>query len=114
MAEEFYTLQVAGLTRRLPICPVNEKLSIAAFVMFSDVEMTVACATELVKKAPKCDVIITAESKGIPLAYEMARQLGITYVVARKMPKLIRIYRIPDPIDESIVRNMHEVMKKLN
>ncbi|HOV41616.1 MAG TPA: phosphoribosyltransferase family protein [Oscillospiraceae bacterium] len=88
MAEEFYTLQVAGLTRRLPICPVNEKLSIAAFVMFSDVELTVACATELVKKAPKCDVIITAESKGIPLAYEMARQLGITYVVARKMPKL--------------------------
>lgn len=85
---EFYTLNVAGLTRQLPICPVNEKLDIAAFIMFSDVEMTVKCAEELAKKAPECDVIITAESKGIPLAYEMAKQLGITYYVARKSVKL--------------------------
>lgn len=83
-----YTLNVAGLTRELPICPVNEKLDIAAFVMFSDVELTVAAAKELLKKTPECDVIITAESKGIPLAYEMARQLGIRYIVARKSVKL--------------------------
>jgi len=80
-----YTLNVAGLTRELPICPVNEKLDIAAFVMFSDVELTVAAAKELLKKTPECDVIITAESKGIPLAYEMARQLGIRYIVAREI-----------------------------
>ncbi len=87
---EFYTLNVAGLTRELPICPVNDKLDIAAFVMFSDIELTVATATELIKKIPECDVIITAESKGIPLAYEMARQLGngMKYIVARKMAKL--------------------------
>lgn len=46
-----YRLQVAGLTRDLPICPLNEKLDIAAFVMFSDVELTVACAEELLKNA---------------------------------------------------------------
>ncbi len=85
--EKFYTLKVAGLTRELPICPINDKLDIAAFVMFSDCELTVRCAEELIKKIPKCDVIVTAESKGIPLAYEMAKQLGIKYLVARKTVK---------------------------
>lgn len=85
-----YKLKVAGLERDLPICPVNEKLDIAAFVMFSDVEITVATATELLKKVPEFDVIVTAESKGIPLGYEMARQAGngMKYIVARKMAKL--------------------------
>ena len=85
---DVYTMKIAGLERHLPLCPVNKNLDIAAFVMFSDVELTVACATELIKKAPAADVIVTAESKGIPLAYEMARQLGIKYIVARKSTKL--------------------------
>ena len=86
--DKFYTLKVAGLERKLPICPINEKLYIAGFVMFSDVELTVAAAKELIKKVPEHDVIVTAESKGIPLAYEMARQLDEKYIVARKMNKL--------------------------
>ncbi len=86
--DKFYTLKVAGLERKLPICPINEKLYIAGFVMFSDVELTIATATELIKKVPEHDVIVTAESKGIPLAYEMARQLNEKYIVARKMNKL--------------------------
>ena len=85
---DVYTMKIAGLERHLPLCPVNKNLDIAAFVMFSDVELTVACATELIKKATTADVIVTAESKGIPLAYEMARQLGIKYIVARKSTKL--------------------------
>lgn len=97
---EFYTLHVAGLERQLPICEVNEHLDIAGFVMFSDVEITVACAAELLKKAPEFDVIVTAESKGIPLAYEMARQAagGMKYIVARKMPKLY----MRDPISVDV------------
>lgn len=86
--DKFYTLKVAGLERQLPICPINEKLYIAGFVMFSDVELTIATAKELIKKVPEHDVIVTAESKGIPLAYEMARQLNEKYIVARKMNKL--------------------------
>ena len=86
--ENVYTLNIAGLTRQLPICKVNDKLSIAAFIMFSDVELTVACATELLKKCPEFDVIVTAEAKGIPLAYEMSRQSGKHYIPARKGPKL--------------------------
>lgn len=86
--DEFYTLQVAGLTRKLPVCRLNEKMSIAAFIMFNDVELTVACAKELLTKAPEFDVLVTAEAKGIPLAYEMSRQSGKPYITARKGVKL--------------------------
>ena len=82
-------LKVAGLERDLPICPVNEHLDIAAFVIFGDVELTVACARELIQKMPPHDIMITAESKGIPLIHEMARQTGENrYILARKAPKL--------------------------
>ena len=85
----FYTMKVAGLQRDLPICPVNEKLYIAGFVIFGDPELTECCARELLKKAPAYDYIITAEAKGIPLAHEMARQAGdARYILARKGPKL--------------------------
>ena len=85
----YYTMTVAGLQRNLPICPLNDKLSIAGFVIFGDPELTVACARELLAKAPEYDYIITAEAKGIPLAHEMARQAGnAKYILARKGPKL--------------------------
>lgn len=84
-----YTLSVAGLKRELPLCKVNDSLYIGAFVMFGDVELTIACASELLKKAPEFDIMITAESKGIPLLYEMARQIKAdNYILARKGPKL--------------------------
>lgn len=85
----FYEMTIAGLKRQLPLCRINDELYIGAFIMFSDVEITRRCAEELLRKAPDFDVIITAESKGIPLAYEMARQTETDdYVVARKGPKL--------------------------
>lgn len=85
----YYHMTVAGLERDLPICAVNENLSIAGFVIFGDQELTVACARELLKRAPEYDYIITAEAKGIPLAHEMARQAGdAKYILARKGPKL--------------------------
>lgn len=85
----YYRMTVAGLERDLPICPVNDKLYIAGFVIFGDQELTVACARELLKRAPEYDYILTAEAKGIPLAHEMARQAGdAKYILARKAPKL--------------------------
>ena len=84
-----YKIKVAGLERSLPLCAVNDELYIAAFVIFGDVELTVACARDLLKIAPEHDVLITAESKGIPLVYEMARQHSENrYLIARKAPKL--------------------------
>lgn len=85
---ETYHLEVAGLERELPVCPLGNGISIAGFVMFSDVELTIACATELLKRVPEHDVLLTAESKGIPLAYEMSRQSGKRYILARKSQKL--------------------------
>jgi len=84
-----YSMTVAGITRSLPLCPISDTLSIGAFVIFGDQELTVACAKALLDKAPAYDYLITAEAKGIPLAHEMARQHGdAKYMLARKAPKL--------------------------
>ncbi len=86
---KYYPMKIAGLDRQLPICPLNDKLSIGAFVIFGDYELTVAAAGELLKLAPEYDYLITAEAKGIPLIHEMARQHGDKkYMLARKGAKL--------------------------
>ena len=83
-----YEIDIAGLKRQLPICPVSDTLSIGAFVIFGDVELTEHCARELLKRAPEYDYLIAPEAKAIPLIYEMARQSGANdYIVARKKAK---------------------------
>lgn len=83
-----YELVLNGIKRQLQLCPISDDLFIAGFIMFGDVELTMSVADSLLKQAPKFDVIVTGESKGIPLAYEMSRQSGKNYIVARKGPKL--------------------------
>ena len=84
-----YRINIKGLERDLPLCPISDSLYIGAFVLFGDIELTEHCARELVKLAPEHDVMITAESKGIPLICDMARILGEKrYVLARKSVKL--------------------------
>ena len=84
-----YELNVAGLKRDLQLFPISDKLQIAAFIIFGDVELTCQCAKALLEKAPEYDVLLTAEAKSIPLIHEMASQAGHNeYVVARKSPKL--------------------------
>ena len=84
-----HTMTIAGLERNLPLCRVTDDLYIGAFVIFGDAPLTVACAAELLKKAPEYDYLITAEAKGIPLAHEMARQHGdADYFIARKHTQL--------------------------
>lgn len=84
-----YHMNIAGLDRALPLCPLNDELSIGAFVIFGDPELTTACAKELLARAPEYDYLISAEAKGIPLVHEMARLAGNQkYMLARKTPKL--------------------------
>lgn len=83
-----YKMTIAGLERELPICKVNDHLDIAGFVIFGDVEITVASASELLKKCPEFDFIVAPEAKAIPLAHEMARQSGKPYFICRKGAKL--------------------------
>ena len=99
-----YTMNIAGLERDLPLCPVTEDLYIAAFICFGDAELTEACAREMLTLVPQeeYDYLFTAEAKSIPLIHEMARQSGAKkYFIARKGPKAY----MPDPIsvkDQSI------------
>ncbi len=89
MADKYYELKLAGLTRYLPIMPISDDLAIAGFVILGDTELVTAVAPEMVKILPPCDLIMTAETKGIPLVSEMARLIGHDrYVVARKSVKL--------------------------
>ena len=84
-----YKMKVAGVERDLKLCPIGENLNIGAFILFGDVELTERCAEELYKKAPEHDVMLTAESKGIPLIHAMCRLSGKNrYVLARKSVKL--------------------------
>ena len=83
-----YKMKIAGLDRELKKFAVSDKLDIAAFILFGDVEITIKSAEELLKKVPEFDIIVTPEAKSIPLAYEMARQSGENrYFVARKKAK---------------------------
>lgn len=86
--DKYYRVDIAGLERDLLRCPINNKLDIAAFILFGDVEVTVHSAEKLLEKLPEFDYIVTPEAKSIPLAYEMSRQSGKKYFVARKKAKL--------------------------
>jgi adenine phosphoribosyltransferase len=95
-----YRLKVAGVERLLPIVPLNEELSIASFVILGDTELVVAAASQLAKKIPPVDLLVTAESKGIPLVFELSRIMGMkSYIVARKSLKPY----MQDPLVEEVV-----------
>ena len=96
--KDFYEITIAGVKRNLPIFPVSDTVSIAAFIMFGDVEVTVKASQALLEKCPEFDVLLTAEAKGIPLCYEMARQSEKPYVVARKGTKVY----MTDPVEFSV------------
>lgn len=102
-----YKINIAGLERELELYRVNNKMEIAAFIMFGDVEMTEKAASELLKICPEHDVVVTAEAKGIPLCYEMARQGCRNYVVARKGVKVYMRNPIEVEVD-SITTTKHQ------
>ena len=86
---ETYTIQVAGITRHLPLFEVAPGVRIAIFNMLGDtivVKATAAALAEQLKSTP-ADVLVTAEAKGIPLIYEMSALMGLPYIVLRKSYK---------------------------
>lgn len=95
---KYYEIEIAGLKRKLERFAVSDQVDIAAFIIFGDVEMTVAAATALLKKVPAFDAIFTPEAKCIPLAYEMSRQCGKPYVVGRKG---LKVY-MKNPIEATV------------
>lgn len=94
-----YTLNVAGLTRELPIIKLSDELSIASFVILGDTELVEKTAKLLAERLPEVDVLVTAEAKGIPLTYEISKLLNLkSYIVARKS---IKAY-MNSPIEVSV------------
>jgi len=84
-----YGINVAGIHRELPLCKASDTLTIAAFVIFGDVELTCASAAALLEKTPEFDYLVAPEAKAIPLIHEMARQSGRNeYFLVRKAKKL--------------------------
>ena len=103
---EYYTLKIAGLERKLEKFPVSDSLDIAAFIIFGDVELTIAGCKELINRVPEFDVILTPEAKSIPIAYEMARQTGKPYIIARKGLKVYM--RNPLEVNVTSITTQHE------
>ena len=89
MSERFCEFEVAGCKRKLYIQNISDKVAIAGFILLGDVELVENCAAELSKVIPQdTEIIMTAETKGIPLAASLARILGMkNYIVARKSMK---------------------------
>ena len=106
---EYYNMKIAGLERNLEKFPVSDKLDIAAFIIFGDVELTVKGCEELLKKVPEFDYILTPEAKSIPLAYEMARQSEKPYIVARKG---VKVY-MRNPLEVSVTSITTQKEQKL-
>lgn len=99
MEQQYYTLEVAGLTRQLPIMQISDTLCIASFVILGDCELVTKAAPLLEKKLPEVDYIVTAEAKGIPLVNELCRLRGLPYyIVARKSVKPYMSHPITDEV----------------
>lgn len=94
-----YKLKIGKLERELPIIKIKDGLAIASFVILGDTELITSAAPLIAQGLRDIEIIVTAEAKGIPIAYEVSKQLGMkNYVVARKS---IKPY-MKDPIVEEV------------
>ena len=83
-----YCLEIAGLKRELPFVDINDELAFASFVVISDVELIAKTAPLIAERISDCEMLLTAEAKGIALAYEVSKCLGLKeFIVARKSEK---------------------------
>ena len=81
-------MELCGITRTLPFISINEKMAFASFVVLGDTELISVCAPKLAELIGPVDAILTAEAKGIALAYEVSKCLGLKeFIVARKSEK---------------------------
>jgi adenine phosphoribosyltransferase len=79
-------VEIVGLQRDLPIITVPSGVRLAVFNILGDIEMTKMAGRELAARlhASRPDIIVTTETKSVPLAYEIASLLDLPYVVLRK------------------------------
>ncbi len=89
MERKTYLVNIAGIERELPLFEVKPGLKIAVLNILGDTELVEASAKALLKKLDGFffDMIVTAESKSIPLAHVMSALKKVPYIVLRKSYK---------------------------
>ena len=106
---QFYTVDFDGFKAQLPILPLPGGIRIAFFNLHGDSALTERCAEMLAEKVQDCEVLITAESKGLQLTHCVARNLGQRfYAVARKSKKLYMQDGIEVTIGSSITTGQEQ------
>ena len=96
-------VDIKGYLAELPILPLPSGIKIAFFNLHGNTLMTEHCGKELAKFLTDCDILITAESKGLQLTHVVARELSQPYyAVARKSKKLYMQDGIDVLIESSI------------
>lgn len=89
MDKKVFEVDIKGYKAELPVLPLPSGINIAFFNLHGNSELTEHCGKELAKLLGDCDVLVTAESKGLQLTHVVARELGMHYyAVARKSKKL--------------------------
>ena len=84
-----YEVDIKGYKAELPVIPLPSGINIAFFNLHGNTALTEHCGKELAKLAEGCEVLVTAESKGLQLTHVVARELNMPYyAVARKSKKL--------------------------
>ena len=100
---KYHTVDLQGFEAQLPVLPLPSGISIAFFNLHGDSAMTEHCGKKLAESLQDCDVLLTAESKGLQLTHCIARELGQRYyAVARKSKKLYMQDGIELAIDSTI------------
>ncbi len=102
--DNFYPINISGFETKLPILPLPSGVRICFLNLHGDQALTEHCGKEIAKRiAGECDVVVTAESKGLQLAHVVARELGQRfYAVCRKSKKLY----MQDGIETSSVKSI--------
>lgn len=89
---KIHTVDIKGMAAEMPIIELPSGVGIAFFNLHGNPVLTEHCGKELAKLAKGCDVLITAESKGLQLTHVVARELNMPYyAVARKSKKLYMV-----------------------
>ena len=100
---KYHTVDIAGFEAQLPILPLPGGISIAFFNLHGDSSLTEHCGKKLAEQLSDCEVLLTAESKGLQLTHCVARELNQRYyAVARKTKKLYMQDGIEVQIESSI------------
>ena len=83
---DFYTADIAGLKRNLPLFPLNANLRVALLNLLGDTELLTHVSGQLLRllKIDQVDTFVAPATKGIVLGYELARQSGKNWVILQK------------------------------